>query len=134
MSNQTSKNNAEELTNLVGQIRNSVRNISHELMPPEFDELSLDEILVRYASNLKANTGIQASYTPTIGNTSRNLPNETAYELYRITQELTMNITKHTRADYIHISLQTENGTRYILQIADNGTQSANQQSTKMMA
>ena len=47
-------------------------------MPPEFDELSLDEILVRYASNLKANTGIQASYTPTIGNASRNLPNETA--------------------------------------------------------
>lgn len=131
MSNQTSKNNAEELTNLVGQIRNSVRNISHELMPPEFDELSLDEILVRYASNLKANTGIQASYTPTIGNTSRNLPNETAYELYRITQELTMNIAKHTQADYIHISLQTENGTRYILQIADNGIQSANQQSTK---
>lgn len=103
-------------------------------MPPEFDELSLDEILVRYASNLKANTGIQASYTPTIGNASRNLPNETAYELYRITQELTMNIAKHTQADYIHISLQTENGTRYILQIADNGTQSANQQSTKMMA
>lgn len=131
MSNQTSKNNAEELTNLVGQIRNSVRNISHELMPPEFDELSLDEILVRYASNLKANTGIQTSYTPTIGNASRNLPNETAYELYRITQELTMNIAKHTRADYIHISLQTENGTRYILQIADNGIQSANQQSTK---
>lgn len=131
MSNQTSKNNAEELTNLVGQIRNSVRNISHELMPPEFDELSLDEILVRYASNLKANTGIQASYTPTIGNASRNLPNETAYELYRITQELTMNIAKHTQADYIHISLQTENGTRYILQIADNGIQSANQQSTK---
>lgn len=131
MSNQTSKNNAEELTNLVGQIRNSVRNISHELMPPEFDELSLDEILVRYASNLKANTGIQASYTLTIGNASRNLPNETAYELYRITQELTMNIAKHTRADYIHISLQTENGTRYTLQIADNGTQSANQQSTK---
>lgn len=131
MSNQTSKNNAEELTNLVGQIRNSVRNISHELMPPEFDELSLDEILVRYASNLKANTGIQTSYTPTIGNASRNLPNETAYELYRITQELTMNIAKHTRADYIHISLQTENGTRYTLQIADNGIQSANQQSTK---
>lgn len=131
MSNQTSKNNAEELTNLVGQIRNSVRNISHELMPPEFDELSLDEILVRYASNLKANTGIQASYTPTIGNASRNLPNETAYELYRITQELTMNIAKHTQADYIHISLQTENGTRYILQIADNSIQSANQQSTK---
>ena len=131
MSNQTSKNNAEELTNLVGQIRNSVRNISHELMPPEFDELSLDEILVRYASNLKANTGIQASYTPTIGNASRNLPNETAYELYRITQELTMNIAKHTQADYIHISLQTENGTRYILQIADNVIQSANQQSTK---
>ena len=131
MSNQTSKNNEEELTNLVGQIRNSVRNISHELMPPEFDELSLDEILVRYASNLKANTGIQTSYTPTIGNASRNLPNETAYELYRITQELTMNIAKHTQADYIHISLQTENGTRYILQIADNGIQSANQQSTK---
>lgn len=131
MSNQTAKDNTQDLTNLIGQIRNNVRNISHELMPPEFDELSLDEILVRYAATLEANTGIQTGYTPTADNASRNLPNDTAYELYRIVQELTMNIVKHTQADCIHISLQTENGTGYTLQITDNGSQPANQQPTK---
>lgn len=118
----TSKDKIQEVTRLIGQIRNNVRNISHELMPPEFDELSLDEILVRYTKDLAGNTGIQICYTPTTDNASRNLPNKTAYELYRIVQELTMNIVKHTQASHIHISLQAENNRKYTLQITDNST------------
>lgn len=120
--NVISPSNPHELSSLIGQLRSNVRNISHKLMPPEFDQLSLDEILMRYTTSLSENTGIRIIYTPTPGNASRSLPNETAYELYRIVQELTANIIKHTNADYISIQLQTSNSIHYTLEITNNGT------------
>lgn len=119
--NATPENNLRELGNFVSQLRNNVRNISHELMPPEFDLLSLDEILTHYSNILTESTGRQIVYTPTAGNASRLIPNRTAYELYRIVQELTMNIVRHTDASRIDISLQTDSRTKYTLQITDNG-------------
>lgn len=117
----TGKENKQELASLVGQLRNNVRNISHELMPPEFEHLSLEQILARYADKLTENSGIKVSYRPMKEDVSRRLPNETAYELYRIVQELTMNIVKHADADRIDISLRTDNEKEYTLQITDNG-------------
>lgn len=119
--NATPENNLRELGNFVSQLRNNVRNISHELMPPEFDLLSLDEILTHYSNILTESTGRQIVYTPTAGNASRLIPNRTAYELYRIVQELTMNIVRHTDASRIDISLQADSRTKYTLQITDNG-------------
>lgn len=124
-----SKGNEQELASLVSKLRNNVRNISHELMPPEFEHLSLDQILDRYAAKLTENTGIEVSYHPTENNASRHLPNETAYELYRIVQELTMNIVKHASASHIVISLRADNENKYTLQITDNG-KNANKQQT----
>lgn len=123
------KGNEQELASLVSKLRNNVRNISHELMPPEFEHLSLDQILDRYAAKLTENTGIEVSYHPTENNASRHLPNETAYELYRIVQELTMNIVKHASASHIVISLRADNENKYTLQITDNG-KNANKQQT----
>lgn len=128
-----SKGNEQELASLVSKLRNNVRNISHELMPPEFEHLSLDQILDRYAAKLTENTGIEVSYHPTENNASRHLPNETAYELYRIVQELTMNIVKHASASHIVISLRADNENKYTLQITDNG-KNANKQQTTMTA
>ena len=115
------KENGHELASLVGQLRNNVRDISHELMPPEFERLSLDEILARYADRLTENAGLEVNYFPTTDNASRNLPNETAYELYRIVQEITMNIVKHTSATHIGICLQAGDEGKYILKINDDG-------------
>ena len=123
------KGNEQELASLVSKLRNNVRNISHELMPPEFEHLSLDQILDRYAAKLTENTGIEVSYHPTENNASRHLPNETAYELYRIVQEPTMNIVKHASASHIVISLRADNENKYTLQITDNG-KNANKQQT----
>lgn len=114
--------NLQKLGSFVSQLRNNVRNISHELMPPEFDQLSLDELLGHYAASLTENTGRHIAYTPTAGNASCFIPNRTAYELYRIVQELTMNAVKHTDASRIDINLQAESRTRYTLRITDNGT------------
>ena len=129
-----SKGNEQELASLVSKLRNNVRNISHELMPPEFEHLSLDQILDRYAAKLTENTGIEVSYHPTENNASRHLPNETAYELYRIVQELTMNIVKHASASHIVISLRADNENKYTLQITDNGKNANKQQTATMTA
>ena len=61
--NTTNSDNVQELGTLIKEVRNNVRNISHELMPPEFEHLSLDEILYQYADKLSENTGIQVTYT-----------------------------------------------------------------------
>ncbi len=115
------KEDGHELAALVGQLRSNVRNISHELMPPEFEHLSLEQILARYADKLAENSGIKVNYHPMKEDVSRRLPNETAYELYRIVQELTMNIVKHADANRIDISLRTDNEKEYVLQVTDNG-------------
>lgn len=117
----TGKENKQELASLVGQLRNNVRNISHELMPPEFEYLSLQQILIGYAGKLAENSGTSVNYHPMKDDTSRLLPTETAYELYRIVQELTMNIVKHADADRIDISLRMDNEKECTLQITDNG-------------
>ena len=112
----------QELGTLIKQLRENVRNISHELMPPEFEHLTLDEILYQYAGNLNDNTGIKVTYTGTPDNSSQQIPNETAYEVYRIVQEITMNIVKHANAHHITISLHPEHQQLYVLQITDDST------------
>lgn len=112
----------QELGTLIKQLREHVRNISHELMPPEFEHLTLDEILYQYAGNLNDNTGIKVTYTGTPDNASQQIPNETAYEVYRIVQEITMNIVKHANAHHITISLHPERQQLYVLQITDDST------------
>ena len=88
-------------------------------MPPEFEHLSLDEILYQYADKLSENTGIQVTYT---SGSCNPIPNETAYELYRIVQEITMNIVKHANAHCISVSLYAEHEKQYTLKITDDGT------------
>lgn len=112
----------QELGTLIKQLRENVRNISHELMPPEFEHLTLDEILYQYAGKLNDNTGIKVTYTGTPDNASQQIPNETAYEVYRIVQEITMNIVKHANAHHITISLHPERQQLYVLQITDDST------------
>lgn len=110
--NTTDSDNIQELGTLIKEVRNNVRNISHELMPPEFEHLSLDEILYQYADKLSENTGIQVTYT---SGSCNPIPNETAYELYRIVQEITMNIVKHANAHCISVSLYAEHEKQYTL-------------------
>lgn len=122
--NSTTPHYTQELSALIKQLRNNVRNISHELMPPEFLHLTLDEILYQYADKLSNNTGIKVTYSGIPDKGSRLLPNETAHELYRIVQEITMNIIRHTDAHHISIKLYTEHQQVYILQIIDDSTTS----------
>lgn len=108
----------------IKQVRENVRTISHKLIPPEFETLSLDEILRQYAHNLSESTGIEISYNKegtSLPVPPSGLPDRIAREVYRITQETTMNIIKHAHASRIDILFTRHADGNILLQITDNG-------------
>ncbi len=113
--------NRQSLVDLVGGLRNYVRRISHELMPPEFEHLTLNRILADYVSHLNEYQGKESVHFTSGADTSSSLPPDIAYEVYRIVQETTMNILRHSSADHIEIRLEAHDSCTYELRITDNG-------------
>lgn len=99
----------EQLTSIQRQIQNlrkNVREISHDLMPPEFTHLSLDEILHHYTKDLAKQSGKQIDFAADPDTDWKELSHDVAYEVYRIVQESMANILKHSPTSVIEISLQ----------------------------
>ena len=109
---------------LIAICRESVRRISHELMPPEFAYASLDEV-VRYfvSKQAEANEGrIAIVYRSSSGDSAwTSVPDATALEVYRIIQEAVGNVVKHSGATEIAVSLDID-GKTLEAKIVDNGT------------
>lgn len=80
----------------IDRVRADVRHISHELMPPRFGESDLDELLRTYAARSRGFFAYRSEGHPAISE-------ETAYELYRIVQELCSNIVTHSGAESARI-------------------------------
>ena len=106
---------SKELTDMIRTARNDVRSISHELLPPRFNGLSLPQLIAAYAQK---SDGF-VSYTPTCP--SFDLDPEKSINLYRIIQEWIANLRHHSSATAATIVLtQSESGTT--LEISDNGS------------
>lgn len=106
---------SKELTDMIRTARNDVRSISHELLPPRFNGLSLPQLIAAYAQK---SDGF-VSYTPTCP--SFDLDPEKSINLYRIIQEWIANLRHHSSATAATIVLtQSDNGTT--LEISDNGS------------
>lgn len=115
----------EKTASLIDSCRESVRRISHELMPPEFAYASIDEVIRFFiGKQAGANGGkINFSYRSEL-NGSRNwqdVPDAVALEIYRIVQEAVGNAVKHSGATEIEVSLKLED-TAVTAEIMDNGT------------
>lgn len=116
----------KELSASVGELRKNVRTISHKLMPPVFDHVGLDDLLEQMTRNLAESFKVTISYT-----TDGHLQTEThallpdiAHNVYRIVQEITMNILQHAQATEIHVGFSWLADTKnYLLTITDNGQQ-----------
>lgn len=74
-------------------------------MPPVFDHVGLDDLLEQMTRNLAESFKVTISYT-----TDGHLQTEThallpdiAHNVYRIVQEITMNILQHAQATEIHV-------------------------------
>lgn len=109
---------------LLNACRESVRRISHELMPPEFAYASIDEV-VRFfvGKQAEANQGkIDISYASSSeGRRWEDVPDSISLEIYRIVQEAVGNAVKHSGGDSIQVRMRLEGNTIW-LTIADNGT------------
>lgn len=114
----------EKSVALIDGCRESVRRISHELMPPEFAYATIDEVL-RYfvAKQSDAMTGkITFSYTSYAPEASAwaGVPDDIALELYRIVQEGVSNAVKHSGATEIEVTMTLENPLLTV-KVSDNG-------------
>lgn len=114
---------AESTAELIASCRESVRRISHELMPPEFSYASLDEV-VRFfvAKQAEANVGkIAITYRSSATDADWGaVPDAVALEIYRIIQEGVGNAVRHSGATVIEVFLDFT-GNRLEAVIRDNG-------------
>lgn len=115
---------ADSTASMIDTCRESVRRISHELMPPEFSYASLDEV-VRFfiAKQAEANKGeISFVYdSSAIDSDWSDVPDATSLEVYRIIQEGVGNAVKHSGATNIDVSLYMTKD-KLEASINDNGT------------
>lgn len=85
-------------------IRDNVRRISHELMPPRFAEVDINSVLSDYVCGYPLD-GCDISYKADDSTDWTMVPGNVAYELYRIAQETMGNIAKHSHAKHIAVTL-----------------------------
>lgn len=111
----------QEILTLLEQVRGDVRCISHELMPPKFQVTTLAEAVEAYVERLSLPASVQLAFSKENEGTSwSQVPEEVAYEVYRIMQELLSNVLRHSGATEIGVDLMLKDKL-LTLQIADNG-------------
>ena len=96
------QNSEQDTIEQINTLRNEVRRISHEMMPPKFDLVSLDDILADYARSMA--DLISIDYRCERQSDVQPAPHQ-AYQLYRITQEAVSNIIGHTANRKAQITL-----------------------------
>lgn len=109
----------DDQARMLDACRESVRRISHELMPPEFAYANLDEV-IRYYINKQEGATSRIEYAASAEDWST-VPDSIALEVYRIVQEAVGNAIKHSGADLITVKMTMNDGTLQV-EIADNGT------------
>lgn len=105
---------------MLAEIRNRVRTVSHELMPPAFQYVSIDEMLEDLVEHMNWPSNTTATYESTPEVDWNLVPAEISFELYRIAQEALSNVLKYSKATRVQISLAWEEGIVKLV-ISDNG-------------
>lgn len=91
-----SKEKISAVMTMLDKASDDVRNISHNLMPPEFTNTRLDELLSTYYRQLNAKGTIRFDFNYSGANNK--FTKEDELMIYRIIMELTSNIMKHSAA------------------------------------
>ncbi len=112
--------NVKAPLNQLEQIRQRLRTMSHELMPPVFQYANIDEMLSDYVAHLALPDGMKADYVSTEKADWNHVPQEVAFEFYRIVQEAVGNALKYSAASLVRICL-TLSGNELSLQVSDSG-------------
>lgn len=115
--NQTDKN---QLTTQISQVRENVRNLSHRLSAPHFENMSLYQMLNLYIEKL--NTLGVLHIHPYISDDVHGvtLTSDRLLEVYRIAQEAISNVLKHANAQNMYLTVSFPAGNVDII-IEDDG-------------
>ena len=111
----------QEMLRLLEQVRGDVRCISHELMPPKFQYVTLAEAIEAYVGHLTVPSAMRISMNNANTNADwKQIPEQIAYEVYRVAQELLSNSVKHSGATILQLDLSIEHS-HLLLRLTDNG-------------
>lgn len=99
---QTDKEAAERLLKNVGH---DVRRLSHELIPPRFDNATLSELVGTYCQSMSAENGTIVKPFVSSSFEKLTIPSRTALEVYRIIQECVSNAIKYGYSKMITVTL-----------------------------
>lgn len=102
----------------IEQTVETVRRIAYELRPPLLDTLGLAAAVMALAEDYQRQMGIRCNVKVPVN--LPDLPTPHVSALFRITQELLTNVTRHARASRVDLSLIVE-GAQLFLSVGDNG-------------
>lgn len=105
---------------LLGEARERLRNISHELMPPAFQYATIDEMLTDYVIHLVLPESMQVNYESTEMIDWKLVSQEIGFEFYRIVQEAVSNAAKYSEAAHVRVCLTLDDKRLSVL-ISDDG-------------
>jgi signal transduction histidine kinase len=91
----------DSMTELLDKASDQVRNISHNLMPPEFETTPLETLIGGFFDKLNRNEVIAFNFITT--GSPFEFTQSAALNIYRIVLELASNIIKHSRATHANI-------------------------------
>lgn len=103
----------------IDDIIQSVRNISHDLMPVDFKEYALTDIVRHTVNKFKGHPDIDFEYNQT--GTAVKLNPVTELVVYRIVNELLTNSIKHSHATDLMVQLIYQEDSLVVM-VEDNGT------------
>lgn len=109
----------QEISLVLQQCIEAVKNIAYELRPPILDELGLPTALYRHCEEFQRKTGIEVDFF-SAGLAGIPLDSETEINLYRLVQEALSNVLKHASARNVVIRL-VASFPDIIMRVEDNG-------------
>jgi len=108
----------EDSINLVGDTTRQLREVMHELRPPELDDYGLSVALTWFGKKFSERTNIKLTYQ--IEPISPRLSISFEMVMFRIAQEALNNVAKHAQAKNVKIELKNDSD-RVVLKITDDG-------------
>lgn len=109
----------EELSEMLQNAIDAVRDMAYDLRPPGLDELGLVHTVYQYCEDFQDRTGIQVDFVAA-GMENLSPGHEIEINIYRTIQEAFNNIMRHSGARHVQIRL-VSSSPHIILRIEDNG-------------
>lgn len=110
-------NKEESINEMLKQSIQKARKLSHELIPPLWEELSIETLMLDFLQPFQQHYNIQVNFN---NSNNKALEAATKLQLFRIFQEVLTNIDKHAKATVIEVAYRFQKNYCCLI-IKDNG-------------